>query len=310
MELALIRRLIEDDDPVQALHEALSGIWTSARLADARHRGDVSLYLREGEHAASALERDVYAIYSELYALLEGDDPRRNRIEGLHAQAEYTLLLIDALSLREAPLVAELAAARGLSMQQGFALAAPPTETVNFARRHYAVQGPSAILGARRNPFAFRHVTRENWRPDFASHERQRFIWYVFPDDYFSLQDADYARHVVHPVEAILTAVLDDPTLVRPLVITSDHGYLWQGDQCAWSLGDTERAVMAEAFRLGRSTDAITDALAATGKVWLGIGTAAARGRFGWGGAVRGGASLFKHGGVSLMECLVPWLEI
>jgi len=104
--------------------------------------------------------------------------------------------------------------------------------------------------------------------------------------------------------------VLDDPTLVRPLVITSDHGYLWQGDQCAWPLEPDERAVMAGAFQLGRSTDAVTDALAATGKVGLGNGTAAARGRFGWGGAVRGGASLFRHGGVSLMECLIPWLEL
>ena len=37
MELALIRRLIEADDPVQALYEALTGtIWTPERLADAR----------------------------------------------------------------------------------------------------------------------------------------------------------------------------------------------------------------------------------------------------------------------------------
>ena len=78
-------------------------------------------------------------------------------------------------------------------------------------------------------------------------------------------------------METIVTAVLDDPTLVRPLVITSDHGYLWQGDQCAWPLEPAERAVMAEAFQLGRSTDAVTDALAATGKVWLGNGSAPRR---------------------------------
>ena len=31
---------------------------------------------------------------------------------------------------------------------------------------------------------------------------------------------------------------------------------------------------------------------------------------FAWGSIVRGPTSLFKHGGVSLMECLVPWIEI
>lgn len=312
MDLALIRRLIEDDDPIQALYDALMGtVWTAERLADARRSGDLSRYLREGEHAASALERDLCAIYSEIYALLEAEDPRRDRIEGVHMQAEYTLLLIDALSLREAPLVAELAATRGLTVQPGFALVAPPTETTSFTRRHYAANGPSdMVASARRYPFAFRRVTNENWRPDFASDERQRFIWFIYPDDNFRLQDADYVQHVVQPVEAILTSVLDDPTLVRPLIITSDHGYLWQGDQCTWSLEPDERAVLAAAFRHGRSTAVLSDALAATGKAWIGDGMAAVRGRYSWGSLVPGSSSLFKHGGVSLLECLTPWCVI
>lgn len=311
MDLALLHRLIREADPLQVLYDALTGtIWTPERLAEARRQGDFRAYLREGEHAASTLEREVYAVYSDVYALLEAPhDPRRDLVGTLEPWAQYTLLLLDGLSLRELPLLQEVLAAHGLAAASGFALAPLPTETSEFARHHYNAAGPSDLAGrAARLPFAFRHVKNESWRPDFAPGERQRFIWCAFPDDYFSLKETDYARHVVQPIAAILEAVLSDPTLLRPLVITGDHGYLWQGGHCAWALAPDERAVLAAHFKQGRSTDTTTDALAATGKVWVRGNVAAARGRFAWGGLVRGAGSLFKHGGVSLLECLVPWV--
>jgi len=36
----------------------------------------------------------------------------------------------------------------------------------------------------------------------------------------------------------------------------------------------------------------------------------AARGRFAWGKFVKGLTRLYKHGGVSLMECVVPWVRV
>jgi hypothetical protein len=313
MDLALIQRLIQDDDPLQTLYEVLTGtIWTAERFAEARGRGDLFAYLREGEHAASTLEHEVYAIYSDVCALLEADDARRDRVAEVHQREQYTLLLIDGLSLRELPLIEQVLAAHDLTPEVGFALAPLPTETSDFARRHYNASGPSEIASrAHRYPFAFRHVASEGWHPDFSPAERRRFVWYAFPDDYSHLKQTDYARHVVQPVEAILNAVLEDPTLVHPLAITSDHGYLWQGGRCTWPVADAdERAVLAEHFKLGRSTRAATDALAATGKAWVRGNVGAARGRFAWGGIVRGAGSLFKHGGVSLMECLVPWCMV
>lgn len=313
MDLSLIQRLIQDEDPLQTLYEVLTGtIWTTERFAETRRRGVLFAYLREGEHSASTLEREVYAIYNDVYALLETDDPRRDRLAEVHQWEQYTLLLIDALSLRELPLIQEVLAAHGLTPQVDFALAPLPTETSDFCRHHYNATGPSDMGGrAHLQPFAFRHVTSEDWRPDFSPNERQRFIWYAFPDDYFGLKETDYARHVVQPIEAILSAMLGDPTLVHSLVITGDHGYLWQGNQCPWPIEDIdERAVLARHFKLGRCTRAASDALAATGKAWVRASVAAARGRFAWGGIVPGAGSLFKHGGSSLMECLVPWILV
>ena len=99
MDLSLIKRLIEDDDPLQTLYEVLTGsVWTAERFVEARRQDDLFAYLREGEYAASTLEHEVYAIYSNVYALLEADDPRCDRVAEVHQWREYTLLLIDALS--------------------------------------------------------------------------------------------------------------------------------------------------------------------------------------------------------------------
>jgi hypothetical protein len=58
MDLSLIQRLIEDNDPLQTLYETLTGeIWTAARFDKVRGRDDLFIYLREGEHAASTLGR-------------------------------------------------------------------------------------------------------------------------------------------------------------------------------------------------------------------------------------------------------------
>jgi hypothetical protein len=313
MDLSLVKRLIEEDDPLQALYEVLTGtIWTAERFDQARRQNDLNGYLREGEHAASRLEREVYEIYQDIYRLLEAENPRRDWIREVHDQEEYTLLVIDALSLRELPLIQEMLNARGLACQTEFALAPLPTETADFCRYHYGASGPSDLANrAHRWSFAFRRATNEDWQPNFRSEERQRFIWYIYPDDNFRLQETDYARHVIGPVVKILETVLDDPGLVHPLVVTADHGYLWQGDQCPWPVDDVrERSVLAEAFRHGRSMQGATDALAATSKAWVQGSTSAARGRFAWGSIVRGAGSLFKHGGVTLLECILPWFVV
>jgi hypothetical protein len=310
MDLTLLQDLIQDKDPIQQLYDVLMGrVWTSARWLAAQEARRMREYLDEGEHLASELEWELYQIYQDIYAILETTDVRQQRMETLLDQSRYTLLLIDGLSLREVPLLCECAESHGISVFADYALVAPPTDTSDFARTHFQASGPSDMAtNTRRYPFAFRHVTLETWEPNFTSEEHRRFIWYAFPDDYFHLKDTDYLRHVIQPVQSILEAVLEDPRLVCPLVITSDHGYLWQGGRCTWALQDHEATMMAGYFKQGRTSRQATQRLADTELAWVAGNQSAARGRFDWGSKVRGGSSLFKHGGVSLMECLVPWL--
>ncbi len=320
MDVLLVQRLADDADPINALYSALTiDIWNDVEFARARQLGDLEAYLREGEPKASALEQELYyydalptgkaqAEARDVYTLLESPHARQDHVISLHARDRYTLLLIDSLSLREVPLVRERVSAHGLRPRLDFALSLPPTDTGNFARRHYAASEPADIVHRASVPFVFRYVTRESWQPDFAPDAQRRFIWYVYPEDYFALRDTDYTRHVIQPVEAILDAVLADPTLVCPLVITSDHGYVWEGEECVWPLGEREAKLMAQAFGNSRVTTKTTRALAGTGKAWMRRNIAAARGRFGWAHKVPGESNAFKHGGVSLMECMVPWI--
>jgi hypothetical protein len=132
------------------------------------------------------------------------------------------------------------------------------------------------------------------------------------PDNIFGLNDhggVSYANHIVQPVQEILRAVLgSDPPL--PLIATSDHGYVWQGGGAYWTLSDDEMRLMAQHFKQGRATRNAPPELGQRRHVWQSGNLAAARGRFAWGKYVRGGNKLYKHEGVSLMECLTPWMTL
>jgi len=153
-------------------------------------------------------------------------------------------------------------------------------------------------------------VKKQAWQPDFTTDERRRVIWALYPDDVFSRDHGaiSYGQHIVQPVQDILRAILAADT-VLPLIVTSDHGYVWQGGTAFWGVQGDEERVLAKHFRQGRLTrEAAVQLVTHTDKAWVSGQTAAARGRFAWGGKVKGPTKLYKHGGVSLMECVVPWV--
>ncbi|MGD9519450.1 MAG: hypothetical protein AB7W28_08020 [Armatimonadota bacterium] len=308
-----IWELVTCDDPLGPLVGHLTErIWTAEALNAAAGASDLDSYLSRGEHATSAFERAVYDIYSDLYSLLEGPHERKQRVDDLFALDEFTLVIFDALSLREMPLVLETFAAAGLDAKADYALSCVPSDTSEFTYAHFHASGPSVITETLfSGGLAYRYVKTQDWTPDFTAADRKRLVWTLYPDDMFNLDhDAvSYDEHILRPVQRILESLLAaDPVL--PLVVTSDHGYIWQGGTAFWGVGADEGAVLSEHFKQGRCTnEATVELTTSTDKAWVSGPKAAARGRFAWGGKVKGPTKLFKHGGVSLMECVTPWVS-
>lgn len=305
--------LVTAPDPLDPVFEHLTQeIWTSAAFSAAETAGRLAQYLSDHEHAASQFERTVYDIYADLYGQLEGAHSRKQRLEQqVFDRDAFTLVIFDALSLREIPAVAGVMAEAGLVPEISYGLSGTPSETVVFAKAHFNANGPSAIADEPLvPPAAFRHVKKKDWQPDFKPGDRRRVVWALYPDNLFNLDHGaiDYGADIVAPVQQILRSILaSDP--VYPVIVTSDHGYLWQGGQAAWPVDGDEAGVLAKHFKQGRCTgEATIELRTRTDKAWLSGQDAAARGRFAWGGKVAGAIKLYKHGGVSFMECLTPWV--
>lgn len=313
MKTQQIWELVTCDDPIEPLaRHLLESIWTEEAFAAAKAESKLDEYLYQGEHAASRFEADVYAIFSDVYRCLEGPHPLKQRLErDVLELDQFTLVIFDALSLRELPAVRKVLAEVGVQAEVGYSLSCVPSDTTEFAQEHFQAGGPAAIAGTLfASGLAYRHVKKQDWQPDFAADERRRVIWALYPDNIFNLDHGavSYGQHIVQPVQDILRAVLAaDPVL--PLVVTSDHGYVWQGGTAFWPVEGDEERVLASHFKQGRVTrEATVQLVTGTDKAWVSGQTAAARGRFAWGGKVKGAIKLFKHGGVSLMECVVPWI--
>ncbi len=311
MRASLVRDLIVGDSPLDSVFRVLSDeIWSAESFAT--HLGAASLdqYLVENEHTASAFERDLWGVYADVYHQVELPATTETQLTDVLSLPAYTLVIFDGLSLREAPAVIAAIREAAHEATTSYLIAPVPSETSEFARRSFGVSGPAQIEAASRE-FAYRYVKRDDWLPDFTAGERKRVVWVLYPDNVFNLdsQAVNYGQHIVAPVQRILATILrSEPVL--PLVVTGDHGYIWQGGSTAWPVGEEEARILAAHFKAGRSTDAATAELVHSDKVWLSGTRAAARGRFAWGGVVKGATRLFKHGGVSLMESLVPWIAV
>jgi|LSQX01.2.fsa_nt_gb hypothetical protein len=320
MKVEQIWKLITCEAPLDLLaRHLMDEIWTCQALAKGA-ADDFGDYLRHGEQAASRFEKDIYDIYSDMYRLLEEPaHPRKLRIKSEILDTEqFTLVIFDALSLREVPALLEVFSELRVEVSVDYALSCVPSDTSSFAYEHFAANGPSAIANTLRpSGWAFRHVKKRDWQPDFAADECGRVIWALYPDDIFNLDHGaiSYGHDIIAPVQGILRAILQaDPVL--PLVVTSDHGYIWQGDANTWGVSGDEERILAKHFKNQRCTtsatidEAMKLASGTGGKAWVSDRTAAARGRFAWGGKVKGPIKLYKHGGVSLMECITPWLSV
>jgi len=307
--------LIETQDPLELIfNELTERYWSEGVFSGYDQTGGMESYLEDQEHLVSEFERKLWDVCFDMYALFETDHKRKHRIEELLRAAEYTLVVFDGLSLREIPAVRAVLSELGLKSSTDFALSTVPSDTTVFAQQHFHASGPAAMAKGRgllESQFAFEHVMRQDWEPDFKPEHRRRVIWAMYPDNVFRLApgSVSYTKHILEPIQSILRTVLngDAPT---PLIVTADHGYIWQGGNTAWALEPRDTRLLAAHFKRTRCTKQATRELAHSQACWVSGRQAAARGRFAWGAKVKGAPVLYTHGGVSLMECIVPWVSV
>src|SRR5574341_306310 len=122
MDPQLFAALLASTDSLQTLFEHLvRNIWT--RESFERANNLEREYLEANEILASNLERDLYNSYFDIYQVLESPHPLKKRALNLLEQRCFTLLIFDALSLREIPALQRVLEEHGIVTTVDFALA-------------------------------------------------------------------------------------------------------------------------------------------------------------------------------------------
>jgi hypothetical protein len=300
----------------------LDEVWSEAAYRSQPARQ----YLETGEKTVNELEEVVAAAAGRIYdELLQPPPPQRDLRAFLASGTPSAAVVFDGLSLREVPLVKRLAAESGLrTVEEGWSLAAAPSETVDFiaARLGVGAIGPSqlpACRALRDQGIAASYLDQVNQRRALDRAAQAVLVWSAFPDYRYKERDARFPELFENLHNMLTTAWQNSVQVIvqdapgRRLLITSDHGYVFFGSGCSFAWDNAETAPLAAYFGGERSArlDEKPNPPQHRGLAVLpGRGVAMIRGRVQTHPRGEGARKLYKHGGLSLMEMLVPWLVL
>lgn len=307
----LLLSLIESEDPIRVVWEALVDIWQVEQVPH-----NVDDFFSERERVTNHLELVVHECFFELYNLLI-ERAKGSKMEQVLAGEDETLILMDGLSIREASLLSPALAEAGFDVYEtDYTFSTIPSATVPFVRRFFGTSSPSAIRGG--DDFAFEYVEAGRVK-DYLPPRGKLVVWISFPD-----QLMHHAGRIVTPSEAF---VKTKETLLKVLgnsgreeaTITSDHGYIYAQrtlEHC-WAPSRDDERLLRGIFGSGRAVP-VKDVSGPDRRrleqppdkryVIEENDHYCIVGRYYWSAA--GPTSDVAHGGVSLMECITPVIRV
>jgi hypothetical protein len=226
------------------------------------------------------------------------------------------------MSVREIPVALRLASRSGLLvLETGLALAAAPSETVPFvaSRLNVGRVSPSQLPTRRdlkEHGVAAYYYDNPNQRHRLDESARALLMWSSFPDQTYKDSGARFAQHFEQMHAMLETAWLNTVQQVsakRTILITSDHGYVYFGAGMSFSRGNLALRPLT-AWLGGERSRALAGTDDPPNHPDLAIlphaGTAMVRGRVQTHPSGQSANKLYKHGGLSLMEMLCPWIVL
>ena len=322
MEQALINSILRSSSS-QAWETILSEMW-----------GQFSPPMSKGKADALTTERDRNA--GELDTLLAGaawdlwnevpTSPHKtsDHLKNFWEQESQgkAILILDALSLREACWILQEAEARGFAInKQQATLSEVPGDTTPFAKALGFGQR-SALVDNGGKSSSFPGAVTESVDMPFADctslikPDPAIIFWHHWPD--CAMHDLDMdgngGQKLTRTATETLTSddfwkFIEKLSTGRKLVITGDHGYAQSG--LFRDIHDKEQSeYMKKTFKSGRATNTTED----TVHNWVPPltldmqGSKLALGRRKW--KSQGGYPTLTHGGLSLLEVAVPFIEL
>jgi len=280
-------------------------------------------FLERGEQAVNELEEVISAAAPRVYDELTTDPlPDRDVRTFLEQERPCAAVIFDGLSLREVPVILRLAEDGGFQIRQvEVSTSAVPSGTVEFVEQRLRAGriAPAQLPGRRElkeagiEAFYYDHEGRRHQLPsDYPA----LCLWSAFPDQTYQDSGARFPNHFAelhHRLEAVWKNTVQAIPPGRKLLVTSDHGYIFFGHGCSaprtnqairplteWLGGERYRALSP-----GDDPPSHPDLAVIPHRR-----VAMVRGRVQTHPSGPAGTRLYKHGGLSLMEMLTPWIVL
>ncbi len=294
VETNFVMELIESTNPVAIASDKLLKLW----LSIAEKEKKIGDYYYKGEEEARDFEEFILKSYWEFYDLLAKACLKEKDVFQLYPDA--TIVIMDGMSLRESTLLYNLLKDEGYNVNYELNFSAIPSDTEFFREK---IKKPLSVFSQINNPKSIRLAGDE------------KYIWSCFPDVMLDKIKTGHAvisslEEMYKVVEKIVLEILAKIRADR-IVITSDHGYIRTEAGFVFSVSDKAKRKFQQFFGSKRyvKIDSINvEDLINEGYVKEFNGYYIAKSRYLW--PVSGRYSIYIHGGLSLMECFVPVLEV
>lgn len=286
-----LAQLVEDDDPVPSVWAALWDIWYPAGDDVSDHYGK--------ETDAVSYERLLLDVYREFFDVLPAKCVNE---ASLDIPGNGTFVVMDAMSVREAAMFVDMLEERGHDPETGYSFSSVPSETKFY-----------------RDRVGYSDLKKDHKAASVKSQDPlldgdEEIVWCRYPDALLeNIQEGKTKLSSIEEMygktETALRAILDQLDTDR-VVIGSDHGYARLDSGHTFQISDGQKSALQYTFsgRFESVGDANASHLVDEGLVVEADGYYMPIGRYTW--PARGKYSTFQHGGLSLLECITPRIEV
>jgi len=284
----------------------LEEVWSSERYQTLSHVE----FLRAGEEKINRFEMLAASTADRIYGeLLSGPDPSRNLLGAL-SDPDTAVVVFDGLSIREVPMILTLADKSGLPVSLiATSQAAIPSETMDFIDRELPCGHIAPSQLQTRKELKEKDIvaiySKDITQPLSGDYERSPLlVWSSFPDVTYKDSGARFESHFenIHTLfETAWMNIVQSIKGKKRIIITSDHGYIFFGTALNACFGNDRKVSLEQKPDIPVSDDIY---------ICESQKTALIKGRVRTKSTGDAARKLYKHGGLSLMEMITPWIEL
>jgi len=294
----------------------IHSVWSEENFASKENKS----YLDDGEKQVRDFEELILntapGVYDELTSLAK---QKSNFLTNELSKQKMALVVLDGVSLRELPILTKLAVATNYKIvEKSYRYSALPSDTESFIEQRLLGKRISPSQLENRKELSAIHVRAFYYDTpiryfDLSSNGSSFLLWSSFPDGTYMNFEARNSLHfetLVKQFDVIWKNIILAVPKDYRVVITSDHGYIYLNT----GYESSEKAESALQF-LEQNRYKIVEPLTQIPElselqIVSDINLAMIRGRIK--NRPKGSSSnkVFRHGGLSLMEMITPFLVL